>query len=138
MAQYTMRGLLFPDGDECDIKEYQAATQADDGLMASTDKQNLDGIVEAIQHLTAKLTGSVTATGAVVDSTIDLPTGFTSGNCAIAGFGYAVSASEYRHGNNAFGANERVFARVTSGNKVIVSSNYNGTVYFEVILAKIV
>lgn len=85
----------------------------------------------------ARITGSITSTGSVVDTTVDLPSGYTYTNSVIVGFGYATSASEYRHGNNAFGSNERVFARLTSQNKAQVTSNVNGTVYFEVIIAKI-
>lgn len=93
-----------------------------------------------IANLSEKLvavTDSITASGTPTDKTIDLPSGFTTANTVIVSIGYATSASEYRYGNNAFGTGERIFARITTGNKFVATTNYNGTVYFKVTFAKV-
>lgn len=113
-----------------------SAISVGDTLSSSNLTAVSGGGFNALNAKFATLEDSLTTSGSITDKTIQFPTGFDASNTTIVSFGIATSASEYRYGFNEMGNTSlRYFAKVASGG-IVVSSNYNGTLYFKVAIMK--
>ena len=93
------------------------------------------GALNELSGRVAFIEDTFTTTGALLDKNINYPSGFDASNSHIIAFTYAnVAGGQYRCGEGCVGTGLRIFCRENNNGQITVSSNLNGTLYFNIAL----